>query len=409
MKTVMKKAIRDEKGAGVLALVLVLLVVGGLILTPLLGLMSTGLLAGQAYERHTDRLYAADAGVEDAIWKIQTNNLAFDPATNWSQPWHITANGKNVTVVAYRYDWDWTCAENLTYQILSTAATDDGGGTADIGSSTTVDAHLVASYLNLSPLLDYAIVSNSTIDIQPNNKINGDVWLPDESKLSDPKEAINGTIYDSSEVSVTWPDAQYLRSYYWNWVKNLTPSINDQIDILAVTSESNPHVIGPLSSDPEGGTLTVKGDGWIKLGGTVYVKGNLVFNPKPNIALNLSHETIFVEGSISIGPKVTLTGSGCIIAVGDVDFQPSISSGGGDFVLVMSIGGKTTLLPNGSFTGCVAGKDVVRLQPAQGQEFSINWIDPEGKDLDIPWGAFDINKLPLVTGLRIESWEINPQ
>ena len=48
MKTAMKRAIKDEKGAA-LALALVLLVVGGLVLTPLLGLMSTGLLAGQVY------------------------------------------------------------------------------------------------------------------------------------------------------------------------------------------------------------------------------------------------------------------------------------------------------------------------------------------------------------------------
>jgi len=70
MKTLVKKAIRDEKGAA-LALALVLLVVGGLILTPLLGLMTTGLMAGQVYENKTAELYAADAGIEDALWKIQ--------------------------------------------------------------------------------------------------------------------------------------------------------------------------------------------------------------------------------------------------------------------------------------------------------------------------------------------------
>ena len=54
-----------------LILVLVLLVVGGLILAPLLGLMSTGLVAGQVYEKKTAELYAADAGIEDGLWKIK--------------------------------------------------------------------------------------------------------------------------------------------------------------------------------------------------------------------------------------------------------------------------------------------------------------------------------------------------
>jgi len=70
MKSIVKRAIRDEKGS-VLILVLILLVVGGLILTPLLGLMSTGLVSGQIYERKMDEYYAADAVVEDACWQLK--------------------------------------------------------------------------------------------------------------------------------------------------------------------------------------------------------------------------------------------------------------------------------------------------------------------------------------------------
>jgi hypothetical protein len=84
MKTIMKRTIRDEKGA-VLIMVLVLLVVGGLILTPLLGLMSTGLLAGKVYEKKMYEYYAADAGIQDALWKIQHDI-------------EIPADGYNLTV-----------------------------------------------------------------------------------------------------------------------------------------------------------------------------------------------------------------------------------------------------------------------------------------------------------------------
>jgi len=51
-------------------LVLILLLIGGLMFPPLLGFVSTGLKAGQLCEQKTDELYAADTGVEDAIYNM---------------------------------------------------------------------------------------------------------------------------------------------------------------------------------------------------------------------------------------------------------------------------------------------------------------------------------------------------
>jgi hypothetical protein len=93
MKTVVKGPIRDEKGY-VLITVLILLVVGGLILTPLLGLMSTGLLAGQVYEKKMQEYYAADAGIEDALWKIQ-HGIDIPQAPDG---YNLTVNNKYVWV-----------------------------------------------------------------------------------------------------------------------------------------------------------------------------------------------------------------------------------------------------------------------------------------------------------------------
>jgi len=406
MKTFMKGAIRDEKGAGVLALVLVLLVVGGLILTPLLGLMSTGLLAGQAYERHTDRLYAADAGIEDAIWKIQTQNLEFG-TNNWSDPWHLTANGKNVTVVVYREDLNPDCGEEFMYRILSAAAADDGGGTAAIG--TAIEAYLDVLALNLSYMLDYAIVTNETIDIQPNVTVNGSVWLPYEEDLSvSPGSNITGdTVSLSDGISLTWPTFDQLSEYYWGDVKDLDPyPAGYVLNIPSGTSQDSPYDIGPLLA---AGNLDIKGDGYIKLNGTIYVKGDLVFKATPQINLNLNGQTIFAEGGIDIPPGVAVSDSGCIIAVGSIGFRPGIISSPDDFVLVMSIDGTVTIQPNGDFTGCVIGDEVVQLQPAQGEDFTIRWISPEGQELDFP-GMNETDPEDLqITALRIESWEINPQ
>ena len=73
MRITVKRLIRDEKGQ-VMILALILLVVGGLIIAPLMGFMSTGLIAGEVYERRMDELYAGDAGVEDALYNILSPN-----------------------------------------------------------------------------------------------------------------------------------------------------------------------------------------------------------------------------------------------------------------------------------------------------------------------------------------------
>jgi hypothetical protein len=399
MKTIIKGAIRDEKG-NVFILVLILLVVGGLILTPLLGLMSTGLIAGQVYEKKMDEYYAADSGVEDAIWKIQTNNITFD-ANNSSEPWHLTANDRSVDVVVYREDLDPTvCGTEFTYRVLSIAATDDSGGTAAIDSSTTIDAHLSVSYLDLSALLDNALVSDDTITIKPGNEINGDIWLPDEEDLDeDPNVTINGTVKDEDDVLITWPTADQLSTYYLEDVEGaLDPG--DFIDVKYIKT------IGPCDRQ---GSLAVDNTGdpdTLLLEGTVYVRGNLEFKQSGshNYTINLNGNTIFVEGYITFASDhIAISGSGCIIAVDYIDFQPSITSGDDDFVLVMSITDEVDFHPSGDFTGCIAGNAHIQLQPGN----TINWISPEGKGLNVPWGADDNDKLPPVTGIRVISWEIS--
>ncbi len=85
IKNELNKLVKEEKGQAFI-LVLILLLVGGLIIAPLLGFMSTGLLAGQMHEAKMEGFYAADAGIEDALYKI-INNDASLPALlddSWS-------------------------------------------------------------------------------------------------------------------------------------------------------------------------------------------------------------------------------------------------------------------------------------------------------------------------------------
>jgi len=389
VKTIVKRLIRDEKGQ-VLIMALILLIVGGLIIAPLLGLMSTGLLAGQVYEKKMDELYAADAGVEDAIWKIQNSVPDFYPH---EYPEPLIVNDKSVDVIIYREDIDPTCEEELRYQIIST-------GTSDDGTSTTIEAYLSVAYLDLSALINNAIVSQDTITIQPGNEVHGDVWLPDEEDLDlKPGSNITGEVRDEDDVSITWPTYDQLSSYYLDDVNPSNPYPDDSIDI------KDTKTIGPCYRE---GSLAVDNTGdpdTLVLEDTVYVTGNLAFEQSGshNYTINLNQQTIFVEGEIKFPSEhVSISGSGCIIALGNIDFHPSIISEGDEFVLVMSIAGEVEFQPSGDFTGCIAGDAHVQLQPGN----TISWISPEGKGLDFPMGVGDDDKLPPVTGLSIESWEI---
>ena len=89
MKRTLNKLIRDEKGQA-LIIAVILLLVGALIITPLLGFMGTGLIVGQVFEEKMEGLYAADAGIENACWKLKNGD---SPACNL-----IDVNGMDVTV-----------------------------------------------------------------------------------------------------------------------------------------------------------------------------------------------------------------------------------------------------------------------------------------------------------------------
>jgi hypothetical protein len=275
------------------------------------------------------------------------------------------------------------------YQIISTATSEDG-------FSTTIDAHLVVSYLDLSAMLDNAIVSDDTIDIQPGNYIGGDVWLPDEDDLEN-KGTINGTVKDEADVSIIWPTAEQLSTYYMEDVEG-APDCGPSIDVQFTNTIGPCYREGSLEVDNTGDPAT------LTLEDTVYITGDVEFKQagSHNYTVDLNEQTIFAEGEINFPSNaVSITGSGCIIAVGDIDFQPSIASDEDEFVLVLSLEGEINFQPSGNFTGCVAGNVHVQLQPGN----EIYWIDPEGKGLNVPWGAND-GKLPPVTGLSIRSWEI---
>jgi len=412
MKSVMKNLVRDEKGAA-LILALIVLLIGGLISAALLNHMGSGILAGEVHERRTAELYAADAGVEDAIWKIQ-NSDGYLPCSPGSEPRNYTItdiNGRTVQVTIEFADWS-------TYKITSIATTDgDGsGGVAAIDSNTAVESYVSTTYMDFSSLLDNALVSDTSITIKNGVHVTGNVTsggtVNDKTKPGD----INGVITEG--VDLDWPTAEDLIAFYLKQVSSGVHYYSDTIVDLNGVSQG----LGPLYVE---GTLDIKSSDQhekvtLTLNDTLYITGDTqIYGPTSDepskLTIDLNGQTIFVASStngahnaLSI-EKCNIIGSGCIIAVGDIYFAPKGNVGGEDeFVLVMSVEGTTNLQPSGIFYGCIAGNLAVDV--ASGNDaFIVNSGLAAEQDLNFPGVGDDPNELPLVDSVNIESWEIIQQ
>jgi len=144
--------------------------------------------------------------------------------------------------------------------------------------------------------------------------------------------------------------------------------------------------------------------GTLVLEDTVYVHGDLLFDQPAsvhNYTIDLNGQTIFVEGAIMVKPQnIRISGSGCIIAAGDILFQPTIAIGEDDFMLVMSITGTVELKPKGTFTGCIVGAESVIVSP----HTTPDWISPAGKGINFPMGESEGNEQSATDGVcNIES------
>ena len=392
MKTIVKRLARDEKGAA-LVLVLILLLISGLIIGPLLSYMGTGLITGEVYEMRTDELYAADAGVEDAIWKIQNQVPEVAGLTqcypNWS--YNITdVNGKRLQIsIEYLGEG--------TYKITSIAITDDGGGTAAI-TGTQIDAYVTADIVsgNYSGLLDNVITSLNEITLLGQN-------IDIIAEGHEPHG-----YYPEDE----WPTREALRDFYWPDVKDAVPYYDS--DTLDVEDYAE---IGPLYRN---GTLDIINSGadglTLSLNGTVYITGDTeIGKTGGEFTLDLKGNTIFVDSDTAgsqkalwIGKHCKVEGPGVMIAIGDIELQPSYSMGSeAGPVFIFSVSGSTTLRPGaqyGELYGAIAGNVTVLVQ--SGKEVMIKYPDDEGwyAGLNFPIGTPKPEQLVY----SIASWEVIP-
>ena len=370
----------QEKGAAYI-LVLVFMLVGALVVPSLLTFMRSGLNTTLIYQNRTRELYAANAGVKEAIWNLKSGYSVPDPGSTSTLPLLVNnvaerPNQKTTNVSVFCMDKNQTGG---IYRITSAAST---SGT----SNTTVEA-----WVETHPfLMDYAIITPSTLTSTSQGSshpvVNGSV-AADVTGFTGDIHGRKDPPWDANQ----WP-FNVLQSYYEGLPGVSDTVVGPTIDVGSLEEEIGPgHSNGDLLFTGDGGTL--------RLTGTIYVHGDLDLAKNHNYTLDLNFQTIYVEGEIYAPPdRPTITGSGCIIAVGDINFQPMMSSQPGDYVFVMSTQNTTNFQPNGDYYGTIAGKVNIHLSPSN----TVTYTTPPA-NLTFP-GA----DAGVTSAVNVVTWNVSP-
>jgi len=295
------------------------------------------------------------------------------------------------------FAWD---TDTKVYSIKSTA------------SDTTIDSVVYLSS-RYSALVDNAITSPGDVSLAPNTFVQGNVQYNGEL---DNKGDIDGEII-TDEID-WWPETEDWQDFFLDQAMNVSdsepppepdPDPGPVIDLIDYEVEDQ---LGPFYRRNGDGDLDIDNTGepkTIKLaqGEVIYVTEDLRFMQPGGgreYVIDMNYGTIFVEGTIDFPPqKVGLKGSGCIIAIGDINFQPEMVAEPENYILVCSLEGFTWFKPQGDFYGSIAGLAYCDLNPT-GQ---LIWTPAPG-GLNVPgFGAGSGSGGGFAHDLTKYTWEID--
>jgi len=188
----------SQKGQA-LPLALLALAIGMLTIAPFLGHVSSSLIGSRIYEQAISEQYSADAGVEYAIWNLQSGESEVPEGEELELP-QFTLNSKTVNVTIENQ------GEQI-YKITSIATSDDG-------SSSTIESYVLITVglfdggftifpggLTLNQGDEYAgsVYAEGDVQLHQDATINGNVYAEGNIQL-DQNATNNGNVYAEGDV-----------------------------------------------------------------------------------------------------------------------------------------------------------------------------------------------------------------
>jgi predicted acyltransferase (DUF342 family) len=278
---------RGEKGQA-LPLAIAALALGTMVITPFLGHASSSLIGSHVYEQGIAELYSGDAGIEYAIWSLQSGALEVSENTTETLP-EFTINSQTVAVRVentgsniYRVTATATSADNHSTTIESYVMYGGGGWSSDgdIDGDTEGDIYIDGdASIGSNVTVDGSVYATGNVTLVNNAEVTGDVVAGGDLELSN-----NGVI--GGDVSAGG---------------DLTLNNNSEIGSLEVGGnvcaggnvrlENNTIIYGSVvttGNTDMNGNATIKGDVYIdntiatiiidnnaRIEGSVYITGSI--------------------------------------------------------------------------------------------------------------------------------------
>jgi predicted acyltransferase (DUF342 family) len=308
VKKVFSSLIKNQSGQGRLALVLIMIIGGGLIVGPLLAFMGTGLQAVQMHESKEQGLYAADSGLEDAVnWIMHGKPMdgnwdwTWDGSTGQKGSYQINDITVGVTVEAL--------PEDNTYKITSTAT--------GAGGSVTVLSTLWAIHWIYGDL-----------DLGQQDTYYGDVHVTDDATLENSAKIVGDLTVESDLTLENGGQTQGDMSVDGNIViGNLATVTADVICTTGnITLGNHAEIYADIRLQGENSVIdlaqpaaAIVGNIWAEGDLTIYVKfgdeaqleilGH-VYAPAGDITIYLDKTNSEIQGDIYAGGTITIIGPG---------------------------------------------------------------------------------------------------
>jgi hypothetical protein len=370
----LKKLLLGESGQA-LPMALILLVLGGLLVVPTLSLMTTTLQANTKTTVANLGYYAADAGIEDAYWKMTQQTITPSVPSGTGQWYTLTSQPNGMTVTLANAKAPAVNGSDTTYFISSTAA--QGGQTAYVIVVQITRTVSTGSPGSGSYVFGDAIIADGGSLTQVDLSGNSNVTI----KSSGSGGTNQGNIYATGGISFN------KATVYGN--ATATGDIQGVTDVGGtITKYGQQQIFTPLDlsvyklSESEGqfhygdwtinsGTVNVTGtnglhitgsftvnQGNITFTGPIHIHGNLTVNSNSTITVN---GDVYVDGNITLNSNNSIQGTGNFIAGGNVTLNSNITLNESGIPLIASATGNITAnsninltanlyAPNGSIT-----------------------------------------------------------
>jgi hypothetical protein len=178
-----------RQGGQALPMALVLLTIGAMVIVPTLILTRTNLNATKIVDQHTRELYAADAGIEDALWHLQSEARVklINPTDTWPYNYNLDEN-VNLKQVQVSIDLAWLLAGLPNHSLPTDEPPELPPGVIGINANNN---WTVTGAINIEN------TDNYIVDIATNETITSyvdhiGVWLPHGYSYVNNSVKING-------------------------------------------------------------------------------------------------------------------------------------------------------------------------------------------------------------------------